>query len=611
MRYSVSLPGFTAAACMLALLCCVWLPPAHAAPADVRILVDVSGSMKQNDPQNLRIPAMQLIAGLLPAGTTAGVWLFAEKSDVLLKSAKVDDAWREQARNALPKIHSRGLFTHIEDVLGAAMQGWEEGDGHPPRHIVLLTDGVVDVSKNADESKASRKRILDEQIARLETLGAQVHAVALSDNVDKELMNALTSRTGGWLERADDAEKLQRIFLHMLEQAAPPVTVPLNGNRFELDDSVSELTLLVFREDGEKATKKVTVTPPGGAPFSASKHPDGVQWKSEPGYDLITVAAPTAGEWSFDGAIDPDNRAVIVTDLALELGNFPSTLLASEAATLSAKLTAEGEPLKRIELLELVKGTTALGNKEQPGDAVTGTLALNAETAAFEGEVASLGLAAGVYDLAVTLDGGTFKRQINKRVRFAADPVTLSYATETAPASAAAEQPAEHHAAEGGEHAEKPAPAATATAVVLEVTPDPELTRAGSLAGYIVVTDGAEMVRAIPLPALEDGVARLRIEASHAGAHVVAPHFFVETKDGRLLDLEPAAQTFDLAYTPPATVEETAPAEEAPTPAFSWLTLAAVVGGGNVLLAASLGLVWWFMGRRGASRNASTAGAPA
>ena len=41
---------------------------------DIRILIDVSGSMKQNDPANLRIPALKLINGLIPSGSRAGVW---------------------------------------------------------------------------------------------------------------------------------------------------------------------------------------------------------------------------------------------------------------------------------------------------------------------------------------------------------------------------------------------------------------------------------------------------------------------------------------------------------------------------------------------------------
>ncbi len=48
-----------------------------AATSDVRVVIDVSGSMKQNDPQNLRAPGLRLLSGLLPPESAAGVWTFA------------------------------------------------------------------------------------------------------------------------------------------------------------------------------------------------------------------------------------------------------------------------------------------------------------------------------------------------------------------------------------------------------------------------------------------------------------------------------------------------------------------------------------------------------
>src|SRR6187402_3821518 len=42
-------------------------------PSDVRVLIDISGSMKQTDPQNLRKPAVDLIARLLPDKSRAGI----------------------------------------------------------------------------------------------------------------------------------------------------------------------------------------------------------------------------------------------------------------------------------------------------------------------------------------------------------------------------------------------------------------------------------------------------------------------------------------------------------------------------------------------------------
>ena len=44
--------------------------------SDTRVLIDISGSMKQNDPQNLRGAALRLMVALMPKGNRVGVWTF-------------------------------------------------------------------------------------------------------------------------------------------------------------------------------------------------------------------------------------------------------------------------------------------------------------------------------------------------------------------------------------------------------------------------------------------------------------------------------------------------------------------------------------------------------
>ena len=51
---------------------------------DIRILVDVSGSMKKTDPLNLRVPALQVLTQLLPEQAHAGVWEFADDANLVV-----------------------------------------------------------------------------------------------------------------------------------------------------------------------------------------------------------------------------------------------------------------------------------------------------------------------------------------------------------------------------------------------------------------------------------------------------------------------------------------------------------------------------------------------
>jgi len=57
--------------------------------ADVRVLIDISGSMKKNDPNNLRRPALRLLVGLLPEDSRAGVWTFGQYVNMQVPLGKV------------------------------------------------------------------------------------------------------------------------------------------------------------------------------------------------------------------------------------------------------------------------------------------------------------------------------------------------------------------------------------------------------------------------------------------------------------------------------------------------------------------------------------------
>ncbi len=297
--------------------------PVSAGNVDIRILIDVSGSMKQNDPGNLRIPAVRLVAELMPLGAQAGIWTFSEAIEELITARSVDGAWKAAAVKATNKIHSRGQFTDIEAAVTVATRDWDTaGPADGERHVILLTDGMVDVSKRPSDSEASRERLLGAGLARIKSHGAQIHTIALSGNSDAELLTTLAEATEGWAEQVEDAASLQRVFLHMFEQAASPDSIPLLDNRFDVDSSVSEMTLLVFRA---KSAEPLQLVDPAGEVFDEGSHPDNVSWRGESGYDLVTVGGPETGTWQINTEPDADNRVLIVTDLKLEVDVLPAS----------------------------------------------------------------------------------------------------------------------------------------------------------------------------------------------------------------------------------------------------------------------------------------------
>lgn len=401
---------------------------ASAAPqhADVRVLIDISGSMRQNDPANLRRPALRMLAGLMQPGTRAGVWTFARWVNNLVPVAEVDAAWKKRVVALSEQIASPGQFTNIEEVLDKASNDWSGPATTHSRHLLLLTDGMVDVSKDAAENARSRERILEDVLPRLREAGVRVHTVALSAEADHELMRRLAAETGGYYRQVTLAEDLQRVFLHMFETVGTPDAVPLQDNRFVVDGSISEATVLVFSRPGSPA---VVLRSPAGAEYTDSDLPAGVAWYRDQGYDLITLGAPEKGEWSLQADLDPDNRVMVVTDLKLQVSEVPAHLAVDERLRVEAYLSNRGEVVERqafLRLLEVRAEATA-------GDGSVSQLALNdrgegADERGADGRYAgqlSLAAAHDEVELLLSIESPTFMRQ--KRLRLAVhEPLTAA-----------------------------------------------------------------------------------------------------------------------------------------------------------------------------------------
>ncbi|MBT4196927.1 MAG: VWA domain-containing protein [Gammaproteobacteria bacterium] len=318
---------------------------------DIRIVIDVSGSMQQTDPNNLRAPALRLINGLIPTGSKAGVWTFGRYVNMEVKWGTVNSKWRKLADEGANKIHSRGQFTNIESALKRASKGWGKKDIKTSRNLILLTDGKVDISKDKAKNALSRSNVLSKSIPELIKKGIKVHTIALSDKTDEALLKRLALKTSGSFEVAKSAEDLQRIFLHMFERATKPDTVPLKDNTFTIDESISEMTLLVFRK-GKKET--ALIQPPDKKKNSQSKHAENVRWRFERGYDLITVSKPQPGKWSLDAEVDEDNRVMIVTKLKLIVADLPAYVTPDKALNLNVELHSDDIKINKKSFLKFV-----------------------------------------------------------------------------------------------------------------------------------------------------------------------------------------------------------------------------------------------------------------
>lgn len=557
--------------------------------ADARILIDVSGSMHKNDPQNLRRPALRLLVGLLPDDARAGVWTFGQYVNMLIPLGQVDTSWKRKARAEAAKIASPGQFTNIEEVLRRASADWEGAATIYRRHLILLTDGVVDISKDPKKNAASRKRIIEELLPKLKLHNAALHTIALSERADHELMQTLSRETGGWYEQVNNAEQLQRIFLKIFEKVGRPDTVPLKDNKFLVDSSIQEVTLLVFRKEDAEPTRLIT---PSGKQFDAKSAPESVSWHRDVGYDMLTIARPEMGEWRVQAAMDPDNRVIIVTDLKMITSQLPSRFVLGEKLPLTVNFSNQGKQITRQDFLDVVNLTTGHvdangAGEERPilddgkdGDEVSGDGNFTLRV----GE----GLAAGKVELIVTAQGKTFQRE-QRQIFELADPLVMKV------------QPV----AQGGAEWQ------------VSLLPDGEIVDLDSLdlsANLISKTEEEQPV--MLLPGAEQGMREARINAdSLIGDWTLSVSVKGRTRAGSALDLTLDPVAIEGKATPPPPppepVVQVPPKEEAviePPPSRpvpegvkeedNFMFQVGIFGGINLLLILIGAGLFWFIRRR-------------
>lgn len=292
---------------------------------DVRLAIDVSGSMKDNDPDNLRASGIRLLVDLLPDSSRAGLWTFGQHVANPLGMGTVNDQWRQRALEVLPRMTRYEQFTDLESALDMATRGIAEDR---KTHLIVLTDGMVDVPAISDKparDRASRERIIKTLAPDLAGRNVVIHTIALSRNADIDLMRTISQETGGLASVAEDSRALLRSFLDVLNQVAPRQQLPLENGRFQVDDQVREFTALIFHEQNNNP---VTLVSPDGNRLSIEAPGVASRWRHDDRYELITVPEPAVGEWRIEGPVGAGSRILIDSNLKLRSAAIPATLYA-------------------------------------------------------------------------------------------------------------------------------------------------------------------------------------------------------------------------------------------------------------------------------------------
>lgn len=388
--------------------------------ADIRLLIDISGSMKKNDPANLRVPSVALLTELIPDGDKAGVWTFGQWVNNLVKSKIVDDTWRLDAKEQAKKINSVALYTNIGAVLEKASDDFNKPDSDfSNTHFILLTDGMIDIDRDSAKNDIERDRVLTTVLNTFKERGAKIHAISLSKNADQSLMDKLAIQTGGQSAVAETSEDLTKIFVQALNQAVPSEEVPIEGNEFAIDSSIEEFTALIFRGDDSIPTEIIS---PDKSVYQYGKNDDDVKWFQDRGYDLITINRPLEGTWTIKSDIQPESRVTVVSNLQLEVSKLPANFFAGEQLKVDVSFIEEDKRVVNPDFLSLLDVELQLKTEEGKSASKSMSDPKNPPSDGIFSESITKLSKVGEYEVTVLVDGKTFKRSkrqvVNLRAPF-------------------------------------------------------------------------------------------------------------------------------------------------------------------------------------------------
>jgi hypothetical protein len=282
-------------------------PPQTCTPANkigVAFVADDSGSMVDNDPDDLRGEAISVGLDQLPDGSLAGATRFADTSSELFSVTQVDATTRPMLKSqVLPGLNSYGNTDYELAFQGAQDQLAAMGAADR-KAVIFLSDGLPSYNDYTT----------DQAIANA---GVPIFTIGFGD-ADDSLMSDIAARSGGQSFAASSADDLQAIFARVVAQlncAAASVSTQL-----ALDPGETQtVPFAVGYEDGEfraLATWSgghltVTAVRPNATVMTPTALRLGEHFSDNPTYALLTGINPLVGGWVLQIASDAGNAATV------------------------------------------------------------------------------------------------------------------------------------------------------------------------------------------------------------------------------------------------------------------------------------------------------------
>ena len=201
-------------------------PEGNGIQKDVILVLDNSGSMRQNDPEFLTSRAVTEFIRGLDEGTRLAIIIFDQNVSLAVPLTSVTLSNRNELLESLDKINYRGLFTDSPAAIERAIYELKNNARRDSQKLIIfMTDGIVDTG-NTQVDLENSKWLRESLAPDAADSGIKIFGIAFTEDADFRLIQSLAQETGGEYYRALQAEDLARVFdeiNNIIQQ--PPETV--------------------------------------------------------------------------------------------------------------------------------------------------------------------------------------------------------------------------------------------------------------------------------------------------------------------------------------------------------------------------------------------------
>lgn len=182
-------------------------------PLDIMLVLDQSGSMRQNDPQRLMGQALGHFIGQLGPEDGIGLILFGTRAEVVQPLNPLGTGnQREALLTQIAQIRYVGKYTNIAAGIERGLYELKlKGRTESIQALVFITDGIMDTG-DPDQNNEMKRWLREQLLQEASERGVRIFSIALTEQADFMLIQEMAAATKGEYFRAMNALDMVKTF---------------------------------------------------------------------------------------------------------------------------------------------------------------------------------------------------------------------------------------------------------------------------------------------------------------------------------------------------------------------------------------------------------------